>query len=96
MLREPSMGLAPAIVDLIFERISRTQRESRLTVILVEQRAVEALELCDLADVASSRIGGVSPVIARSSCDEAIQFLLGALDCFADARSDGVDVADWA
>src|SRR5258708_1145409 len=27
-------------------------------------------------------------VIARSSCDEAIQFLLAALDCFASARND--------
>ncbi len=54
LLDEPSMGLAPAIVDLIFERIARTQRESKLTVILVEQRAVEALELCDRAYVLST------------------------------------------
>jgi branched-chain amino acid transport system ATP-binding protein len=54
LLDEPSMGLAPAIVDLIFETIARTQRESRLTIILVEQRAVEALELCDRAYVLST------------------------------------------
>ena len=54
LLDEPSMGLAPTIVDLIFERIARTQRESKLTVILVEQRAVEALELCDRAYVLST------------------------------------------
>jgi branched-chain amino acid transport system ATP-binding protein len=54
LLDEPSMGLAPAIVDQIFEMIARTQRESKLTIILVEQRAVEALELCDRAYVLST------------------------------------------
>jgi len=54
LLDEPSMGLAPAIVDSIFEQIARTQREYKLTIILVEQRAVEALELCDRAYVLST------------------------------------------
>ena len=54
LLDEPSMGLAPTIVDLIFERIARAKRESKLTVVLVEQRAVEALELCDRAYVLST------------------------------------------
>jgi branched-chain amino acid transport system ATP-binding protein len=47
MLDEPSMGLAPAIADMIFERIAQIHREDRLTVLLVEQRVAEALELCD-------------------------------------------------
>jgi branched-chain amino acid transport system ATP-binding protein len=47
MLDEPSMGLAPAIVDGIFERIRQVHREHGLTVLLVEQRATEALEACD-------------------------------------------------
>lgn len=47
MLDEPSMGLAPAITDTIFERISQIHREDGLTILLVEQRAVEALELSD-------------------------------------------------
>ncbi|HEY4253248.1 MAG TPA: ABC transporter ATP-binding protein [Roseomonas sp.] len=47
MLDEPSMGLAPAIADLIFERISQIHREDGLTILLVEQRVAEALELCD-------------------------------------------------
>jgi branched-chain amino acid transport system ATP-binding protein len=47
MLDEPSMGLAPAIADMIFERISQVHREDGLTVLLVEQRVGEALELCD-------------------------------------------------
>ena len=47
MLDEPSMGLAPAIVDSIFEAIVGIRRDKRLTVLLVEQRAVEALQSCD-------------------------------------------------
>jgi branched-chain amino acid transport system ATP-binding protein len=47
MLDEPSMGLAPAVVDLIFERIHQVHRERGLTILLVEQRAAEALESCD-------------------------------------------------
>jgi branched-chain amino acid transport system ATP-binding protein len=47
MLDEPSMGLAPTVVDEIFECVSRLRSDKGLTVILVEQRAVEALELCD-------------------------------------------------
>ena len=47
MLDEPSMGLAPAIVDMIFDRISQIHREDGLTILLVEQRVAEALELCD-------------------------------------------------
>jgi branched-chain amino acid transport system ATP-binding protein len=47
MLDEPSMGLAPTIVDTIFERIIEIRRDKKLTVLLVEQRAVEALQSCD-------------------------------------------------
>jgi branched-chain amino acid transport system ATP-binding protein len=47
MLDEPSMGLAPAVADTIFERISQIHREDGVTILLVEQRAVEALELSD-------------------------------------------------
>jgi branched-chain amino acid transport system ATP-binding protein len=47
MLDEPSMGLAPAVVDGIFERIMKVHREHGLTILLVEQRVTEALEACD-------------------------------------------------
>ncbi len=47
MLDEPSMGLAPAIADMIFDRVSQIHREDGLTILLVEQRVAEALELCD-------------------------------------------------
>jgi branched-chain amino acid transport system ATP-binding protein len=46
MLDEPSMGLAPAVTDTIFERISQIHTDG-VTVLLVEQRVAEALELSD-------------------------------------------------
>jgi branched-chain amino acid transport system ATP-binding protein len=47
MLDEPSMGLAPLVVDQIFDSIFKLHRERKLTILLVEQRAAEALEGCD-------------------------------------------------
>jgi len=47
LLDEPSMGLAPAIADLIFESIAALHREDGVTLLLVEQRVAEALESCD-------------------------------------------------
>ncbi|GAC1341969.1 MAG: ABC transporter ATP-binding protein [Acetobacteraceae bacterium] len=47
MLDEPSMGLAPTVADMIFDRVSQIHREDGLTILLVEQRVAEALELCD-------------------------------------------------
>jgi branched-chain amino acid transport system ATP-binding protein len=46
LLDEPSMGLAPAVADMIFERIEEIHRAG-VTVLLVEQRVAEALESCD-------------------------------------------------
>jgi branched-chain amino acid transport system ATP-binding protein len=47
MLDEPSMGLAPSVADMIFDRISQIHREDGLTILLVEQRVAEALERSD-------------------------------------------------
>ena len=47
LLDEPSQGLGPRVVEQIFETIDRIRRSRRLTILLVEQRVVEALELCD-------------------------------------------------
>ena len=45
MLDEPSLGLAPLVVKLIFGVIRDLNREEGLTVFLVEQNAYHALEL---------------------------------------------------
>ena len=54
LLDEPSMGLAPALVAQIFDRIRYIHKEARMTLVLVEQRAVDALRLCDRAYVLST------------------------------------------
>ena len=46
LLDEPSLGLAPQIVDQIFDLISDL-RQSGLTILLVEQNAEMALEIAD-------------------------------------------------
>jgi branched-chain amino acid transport system ATP-binding protein len=53
LLDEPSMGLAPVLVDLIFDTIGRI-REQGTTVLLVEQNARAALAVADRAYVLES------------------------------------------
>jgi branched-chain amino acid transport system ATP-binding protein len=47
LLDEPSMGLAPTVADLIFDRVAALHQEDHVTLLLVEQRVAEALESCD-------------------------------------------------
>lgn len=53
MLDEPSLGLAPRIVDQIFDLLSELHKQG-LTMLLVEQNASEALTLADSAYVVAS------------------------------------------
>ncbi len=50
MLDEPSLGLAPVIVNDVFRNIQRI-RDEGITVILVEQNAKKSLSICDYAYV---------------------------------------------
>ena len=54
MLDEPSMGLAPKITDMIFERIEEIHKETDIAILLVEQRVAEALASCDYGYVLQS------------------------------------------
>src|SRR5262249_27458937 len=47
VLDSPSQSPGPHVVEQICETSERSRRERRLTILLVEQRVVEALELCD-------------------------------------------------
>jgi len=46
-LDEPSLGLAPLIIEQIFSAIKNLQKSMNLTVVLVEQNATSALEIAD-------------------------------------------------
>jgi branched-chain amino acid transport system ATP-binding protein len=54
MLDEPSLGLAPTVVDAIFDSLQQLNRAAGLTILIVEQRAVEAIEICDRGYVLST------------------------------------------
>jgi branched-chain amino acid transport system ATP-binding protein len=47
MLDEPSLGLAPIIVEQMFDRILELNRRLELSVLLVEQNSTMALEIAD-------------------------------------------------
>jgi branched-chain amino acid transport system ATP-binding protein len=50
LMDEPSLGLAPKIVETIFEAFSLF-RQQGVTILLVEQRALMSLKICDRACV---------------------------------------------
>ena len=68
LLDEPSMGLAPIIVNQIYDLI-RQIRDSGITVLLVEQNARKALGICDYAYVLENgkiNLSGAGDELLRS------------------------------
>ena len=53
LLDEPSMGLAPVLVELIFDTIVKIRKQG-VTILLIEQNATAALEVADRAYVLES------------------------------------------
>ena len=51
MLDEPSLGLAPIVIEQVFERIVELNKRTRLAVLLVEQNSAMALEVANRAFV---------------------------------------------
>ncbi len=77
LLDEPSMGLAPVLVDLIFDTIEKI-REQGVTILLVEQNALAALRVADYAYVMESgalKLQGPARDLAED--DEVIRAYLG-------------------
>lgn len=69
LLDEPSMGLAPVVVEEMFEVITRVHHEQHLPILLVEQNAFMALEIstrCYVLENGRVRIFGESKVLAES------------------------------
>nr|WP_153394868.1 ABC transporter ATP-binding protein [Ornithinicoccus halotolerans] len=78
LLDEPSMGLAPRVVDEVFAVIAQV-RASGTTVLLVEQNARRALEAADYGYVlATGEIAHEGPATELLADDRVVQAYLGA------------------
>lgn len=64
ILDEPSLGLAPKTIDMIYELLARL-REEGTTMLLVEQNATRTIDFCDRCAVLGS-----GAIRARGSSDE--------------------------
>jgi branched-chain amino acid transport system ATP-binding protein len=47
LLDEPSLGLAPLVIEEIFQALNNLRKNSGLTIVLVEQNAMSALKIAD-------------------------------------------------
>jgi branched-chain amino acid transport system ATP-binding protein len=77
MLDEPSLGLSPLMVEKVFEAVIKL-RQGGLTILLVEQNAMAALEISDRAYVlenGSVTLSGASTELSRD--ERVVQAYLG-------------------
>lgn len=58
MLDEPSLGLSPNLVGTVFEKITQINRENGVSILIVEQKVREVLEIC--SRVYSMKLGKVA------------------------------------
>ena len=78
LLDEPSLGLAPLLVEEIFGIIRRLREERQLTVLLVEQNATMALDIADHGYVMENgRIVLEGPADALRQNSDIKEFYLG-------------------
>jgi branched-chain amino acid transport system ATP-binding protein len=78
LLDEPSLGLAPLLVEEIFGIVRRLREEHRLTVLLVEQNAALALDIADHGYVMENgRIVLEGPAKALQQNSDIKEFYLG-------------------
>lgn len=70
LLDEPSLGLAPVIVERVFELVRSLRDEDGLTIVLVEQSITEALGIADRAYVLENgrfTVSGTSQEVAAAA-----------------------------
>ncbi len=78
MLDEPSLGLAPQIIETIFETIIALNRDTSLTVLLVEQNAQLALQVASYGYIIENgRIVLDGPSEKLRANDDVQEFYLG-------------------
>jgi branched-chain amino acid transport system ATP-binding protein len=77
-LDEPSLGLAPLIIDRIYEVIVKLRDEMKMTVLLVEQNAQRALDIADYAYILETGRVVLDGTAERLSANEDVrEFYLG-------------------
>ncbi len=77
MLDEPSLGLAPVLVDEVLDTVRRL-KEQGLTILLVEQNVREALEISDRAYILQTgRVTRQGPATELLQSDEIRKAFLG-------------------
>jgi len=94
LLDEPLMGLAPKLVEQLFEVIGRINREEGLTVLLVEQNARAAIRQCHYGYVMDGGrivLHGTSEQLAKNP--DVQEFYLGL--SLADGRRNFRDVKHY-
>jgi branched-chain amino acid transport system ATP-binding protein len=72
LLDEPSMGLAPILVEQIFEAIRGLRRDG-MTILLVEQNAYAALAIADQAYVLETGRVSMSGPAAEIRADQRVR-----------------------
>ncbi len=75
LLDEPSLGLAPVVVDTVFDVITRLHHDEQLTIILVEQNARKALSIAHTAFILQSgtiALHGTTPELLHNPALQAL------------------------
>jgi len=81
LLDEPSLGIAPLLVQEIFQLIRKINREEKTTILLVEQNANVAFSICDYAYIMEGgRIVLNGPTEQLKSNEDVKEFYLGLSD----------------
>lgn len=70
LLDEPSLGLAPVLIDQVYEGLKALVTDSDISVLLVEQNVTKALDLCDRICVLTSGRIVFSSEASDTSADE--------------------------
>jgi len=73
LLDEPSMGLAPLVVDQIFDIVLKLNREQGITILLVEQNVKLALAVSSYAYILENGEVALEGASAALADDEGIQ-----------------------
>lgn len=78
LLDEPSLGIAPLLVQEIFQLIKKINDEEKTTILLVEQNANVAFSICDYAYIMEGgRVAMSGTTEQMKSNDDVKEFYLG-------------------